>query len=352
MRRALITGITGQDGAYLAKLLLEKGYEVFGSYRRLSTANFWRLEYLEISQRVNLVPIELTDTNSVIEALRLSEPNEIYHLAAQSFVEASFETPVATGDFTGLSLTRIIETVRQTCPDARFYFAATSEMFGEAFALGGDRPLRESDVFCPMSPYAAAKLYAYWITRIYRSAYKIFAVCGILFNHESPLRGLEFVTRKITNEVAKISLGLSKRLNLGNLDARRDWGYAPEYVESMWLMLQQKEPDDYVVATGEAHSVKEFARKAFEKVGLDWQEYVVPDKRFIRPLDVPSLVGDCTATEKRLGWKPTVKFDRLVELMMNEDLDRWRRWSKGERFPWDAPNYSNENRILTRGLKM
>jgi len=300
-KRALVTGVTGQDGAYLAKLLLDKGYEVYGTYRRLSTPNFWRLEYLGIFDKVNLIPVELSDSGSIVEALKISEPDEVYHLAAQSFVEASFEAPVATGDITGLATTRILETIRQLCPDAKFYNAATSEMFGKTGVLNGGRPLNEEDVFRPMSPYAAAKLYGYWVTRIYREAYRIFAVNGILFNHESPLRGLEFVTRKVSNEVAKIYLGLSKELRLGNLEAKRDWGYAPEYVEAMWLMLQQKEPDDYVIATGEAHSVRELVERAFELVGLDWRDHVKVDKRFFRPLDVPCLVGDYSKARKRRG---------------------------------------------------
>jgi len=352
MKKALITGITGQDGAYLARFLLEKGYEVYGIYRRLSSPNFWRLEYLEIFNKVNLIPADLIDSSSLIEALKISEPNEIYHLAAQSFVEASFETPVATGNVTGLATTRILEAVRQICPDTKFYFASSSEMFGKTGFLNEGCPLNEKDVFYPMSPYAAAKLYGYWITRIYREAYGIFAVNGILFNHESPLRGLEFVTRKIANEVAKISLGLSKELRLGNIDAKRDWGYAPEYVESMWLMLQQEAPDDYVIATGEAHSVREFVEEAFDVVGLDWQEYVMIDKRFFRPLDVPCLVGDYSKARRKLGWSPRTKFAQLVKLMVKEELNRWERWLKGERFPWDAPNYPSENRILTRALRM
>jgi len=352
MKRALITGITGQDGAYLARLLLDKGYEVYGTYRRLSTPNFWRLEYLGIFDKVNLIPVELSDTGSIVEALKISEPDEVYHLAAQSFVEASFEAPVATGDITGLATTRILEAIRQLCPDAKFYNAATSEMFGKTGVLNGERPLNEEDVFRPMSPYAAAKLYGYWVTRIYREAYGIFAVNGILFNHESPLRGLEFVTRKVSNEVAKIYLGLSKELRLGNLEAKRDWGYAPEYVEAMWLMLQQKEPDDYVIATGEAHSVRELVERAFELVGLDWRNHVKVDKRFFRPLDVPCLVGDCSKARKRLGWEPRTKFSELVKIMIEEDVKRWERWLMGERFPWDAPNYPSENRILTRALRM
>jgi len=351
-KKALITGITGQDGAYLAKMLLDKGYEVYGTYRRLSTPNFWRLEYLGIFGKVHFIPADLSDAGSLIETLKLSEPDEVYHLAAQSFVEASFETPVATGDVTGLATTRILEAIRQVCPDTKFYFAGTSEMFGKAHLLNGGKPLTEKDVFYPMSPYAAAKLYGYWITRIYREAYNIFAVNGILFNHESPLRGLEFVTRKIANEVAKIKLGLSEELRLGNLEAKRDWGYAPEYVESMWLMLQQKEPDDYVIATGEAHSVKEFVERAFNIVGLNWEDYVKVDKRFLRPLDVPYLVGDYSKAERAFGWRPKTKFDKLVEIMVKEEVGRWSRWLKGERFPWDAPNYPSENGILTRTLRM
>ena len=350
MKHALITGVTGQDGAYLAGFLLDKGYEVYGTYRRLSTPNFWRLEYVDVFDKVNLIPADLSDTGSLIETLKVSKPDEIYHLAAQSFVEASFETPVATGDVTGLSVTRILEAIRQLCPDARFYFAATSEMYGKSGKT--NRPLREGDLFHPMSPYAAAKLYGYWITKTYRDGYGIFAVNGILFNHESPIRGLEFVTRKVANEVAKISLGLSKELRLGNLNAKRDWGYAPEYVESMWRMLQQKEPDDYVIATSEAHSVRELAQKAFDVAGLDWQEYVKVDKRFLRPLDVPSLRGDYSKAKKKLSWSPKTKFNGLVELMVKEEINRWKKWINGERFPWDAPNYPSENRILTRALRM
>ncbi len=350
MKRALITGVTGQDGAYLARFLLNKGYEVYGTYRRISTPNFWRLEYLDVFDKVNLVPADLSDSGSLFETLRISELDEIYHLAAQSFVEASFETPVATGDVTGLSVTRILEAIRQLCPDARFYFAATSEMYGKSGKA--NRPLREEDLFRPMSPYAAAKLYGHWITKIYRDGYGIFAVNGLLFNHESPIRGLEFVTRKVANEVAKISLELSKSLRLGNLNAKRDWGYAPEYVESMWRMLQQEEPDDYVIATSEAHSVRELVQKAFDVAGLDWQKYVKVDKRFLRPLDVPSLRGDYSKAKRKLGWSPKTRFSGLIELMVKEEVNRWKRWTDGERFPWDAPNYPSENRILTRASRM
>lgn len=349
-KTALITGVTGQDGAYLAKLLLGKGYEVYGTYRRLSTPNFWRLQYLDVFDRVALVPTELSDMSSIMEAIQIASPDEIYNLAAQSFVEASFEQPISTGDVSGLAVTRFLEAVRQLKPDVKLYQASTSEMFG--MVGKGGRPLSEMDSFSPVSPYAAAKLYAHHITCTYRDAYAIFACCGILFNHESPLRGLEFVTRKISNGVARIKLDLEKKLVLGNLDAKRDWGYAPDYVEAIWLMLQQKEPKDYVVATGEAHSVKEFVEKAFQIVGLDWRSFVKTDKRFLRPLDIECLVGDSRRARTDLGWHPKTSFNNLVETMVKEDLRRWQRWLSGERFPWDAPNYPTEARILTRSLRM
>ena len=347
-KKALITGITGQDGAYLAKFLLGKGYEVYGTYRRLSTPNFWRLQYLDIFDKVKLIPADLVDSASLVEAVKISDPTEVYHLAAQSFVGASFEQPVGAGMVTGLGVTRMLEAVRQVNPEIRFYQAATSEQFGGS----SDRPMGEEDVFKPASPYAAAKLYGYWLTRIYREGYRIFACNGILFNHESPLRGLEFVTRKISNAVAKIALGIEKELRLGNLEAKRDWGHAPDYVESMWLMLQQKEPDDYVIATGETHSVKEFVEKAFGCADLDWQNHVKIDKRFFRPLDVNYLQGDPAKAKEKLSWKPKVKFEKLVEIMVKEDMQRWERWQKGERFPWDAPNYPSEDKILSRMLAL
>jgi len=347
-KNALITGITGQDGAYLAKFLLDEGYTVYGTYRRLSTPNFWRLQYLDVFERVNLIPADLVDAGSMVEAVKISEPDEIYHLAAQSFVGASFEQPIGTGEVTGLGVTRILEAIRQINPEIKFYQASTSELYGNS----SDKPVNEDSPFKPASPYAAAKLYGYWLTKQYREGYNFFACNGILFNHESQLRGLEFVTRKISNAVAKIALGIEKELYLGNLKAKRDWGYAPDYVESMWLMLQQKEPDDYVIATNEAQSVKEFAEKAFDNVGLDWQDYVKVDKRFFRPLDVNFLQGDYSKAKKRLGWKPKVKFDELVKIMTKEDLNRWERWQSGERFPWDAPNYPNEAKIITRTLRV
>jgi len=349
-KAALITGVTGQDGAYLARLLLEKGYEVYGTYRRVSTPNFWRLESLGIFGETSLIPVELADTSSIMEALRIANPDEVYNLGAQSFVEASFEQPIATADVSGVAVTRFLETIRQMKPDTRFYQASTSEMFGSTgnYAMA----LSEKDILNPQSPYAAAKLYGHVITRIYRDAYDLYASSGVLFNHESPLRGLEFVTRKISNAVAKIKLGLQKELVLGNLDAKRDWGYAPEYVEAMWLMLQREKPDDYVVASGEAHSVREFVVKAFEIAGLDWQNYVVTDKRFLRPLDVDCLLGNPSKAKAQLGWSPRTRFQDLAEIMVKEDLRRWERWLAGERFSWDAPNYPSEARILTRTLRM
>ena len=346
-KRALITGITGQDGAYLAKFLLDKKYEVYGTYRRLSTPNFWRLQYLQIFDKVNLIPADLVDVASISEGIKISRPDEIYHLAAQSFVGTSFEQPIGTGEITGLGVTRILETIRLN-KKVRFYQASTSELYGETDKLSQT----ENTPFQPNSPYATAKLYGYWMTKIYRQAYGIFACNGILFNHESPLRGLEFVTRKISNGVAKIALGIEKELRLGNLDARRDWGYAPDYVESMWLMLQQEAADDYVIASNESHSVREFAQKAFEAVGLDWEKYVKVDRRFFRPLDVSQLKGNYFKARRKLGWKPKVRFDKLVQIMVGEDLNRWQRWKKGERFPWDAYSYPGEEKIISRMNKM
>jgi GDPmannose 4,6-dehydratase len=343
-KTALITGITGQDGSYLAKFLLEKGYEVYGLYRRLSTPNFWRLQYNGIFEDVNLIPGDLLDSASLVEAISISQPDEVYHLAAQSFVGASFEQPTATGIITGLGVTRILEAIRQINPEIKFYQASTSELYGR----GNSESLNEETPFRPASPYASAKLYGYWITKIYREGYGFFATNGILFNHESPLRGLEFVTRKISNGIAKIALGLSAGLRLGNLDAKRDWGYAPEYVESMWLMLQQKEPDDYVIATNETHSVREFVEKACNIAGIDWQEHITVDKRFLRPLDVDYLRGDYSKAERKLKWRPRIKFEKLVEIMVKEDLKRWQRWLDGERFPWDAPSYPSEDKVMSR----
>ncbi len=346
MKNALITGITGQDGAYLARLLLDKGYQVFGTYRRLSTPNFWRLQYLGIFDRIHLIPADMVDAASIISAVNISQPDEIYHLAAQSFVGASFAQPVSAGDITGLGVARILEAIRESSREIKFYQASTSELYGN----GNSPPQSETTPFNPCSPYSAAKLYGYWLTVIYRQAYGIFACNGILFNHESPVRGLDFVTRKISNSVAKIALGLQDRVALGNLEARRDWGYAPEYVESMWLMLQQPRPDDYVIATGETHSVRDFAQKAFAAAGLDWEEHVDVDQKFLRLLDVECLQGDPSKAKRLLGWEPAVKFDDLVDIMVKEDMHRWQRCLAGEAFPWDAPSYPSDARILTRAI--
>jgi len=301
-----------------------------------------------IFDKINLIPVDLIDSASIAEAIGVSQPEEVYHLAAQSFVGASFEQPIGTGDITGLGTTRLLETIRRANPQIRFYQASTSELYGKENIT----PQNEQVPFLPSSPYAAAKLYAFWITKIYRKGYNMFACNGILFNHESPLRGLEFVTRKISNAVAKIALGLEKYITLGNLDAKRDWGYAPEYVESMWLMLQHQRADDYVIATSETHSVKEFLEKAFKIVGLNWEEHIKVDNRFFRPLDVDILQGDFSKAENELSWKPKVRFDKLVEIMVKEDIERWGRWKKGEHFPWDASNYPNENKILSRQLRV
>lgn len=348
--KALITGVTGQDGAYLSKFLSEKNYEVFGTFRRISTPNFWRLQELGIFSKINLIPFDLSDMSSIIEAVKISEPDEIYNFASQSFVGASFEQPIVTGDVTGLGVAKFLEVIRQLSPQSKFYQASTSEMFG--LSGNGGKSLTENDQFKPLSPYAAAKLYGHWITRIYREAYHSFACSGILFNHESPIRGLEFVTRKISNAAAKIALGLEESLELGSLIAKRDWGYAPEYVEAVWLMMQQKEPNDYVIATGESHSVQDFLETAFDEADVDWQTHVKVNKRFLRPLDVECLTGDRSKAESLLNWSPKTKFNDLAKIMVRNDLSRWQRWLDGDRFPWDAPNYPNENRILTRTLRM
>ncbi|HIG96619.1 TPA: GDP-mannose 4,6-dehydratase [Candidatus Woesearchaeota archaeon] len=333
MKVALITGITGQDGAYLAKFLLSKGYKVYGTYRRLSTPNFWRLQALGVLDKVELVSFDLIDQSSMLNILKKIKPDEIYNLAAQSFVGASFEQPVSTAEITALGLPRILDVMRILCPQAKFYQASSSEMFGKVQQI----PQNEKTPFYPRSPYAAAKLYAHWVTINYREAYNLFTCSGILFNHESPLRGLEFVTRKITNAVARIKLGLQKELLLGNLDAKRDWGYAPDFVEAMWLMLQQEHPDDFVIATGETHTVREFCEVAFQEVGLHYNDYVKVDERFFRPSEVDLLVGDPAQAKQKLNWKPKTTFKELVKIMVQEDLNRWQRFQKGEHFPWDAP---------------
>jgi GDPmannose 4,6-dehydratase len=315
-RRALITGITGQDGSYLAELLLEKEYEVFGMTRRASTENVERIGHLV--DRVNLIQGDLLDPSSIEAALRTSEPQEVYNLAAQSFVPTSWNQPVLTAEFTGVGVTRMLEAVRSVDPDIRFYQASSSEMFGKVREV----PQNEETPFYPRSPYGVAKTYGHYITVNYRESFGLFAVSGILFNHESPRRGLEFVTRKISDGVARIKRGMAEELRLGNLDAERDWGYAGDYVEAMWLMLQQDEPDDFVIATGETHSVREFCEVGFAHVGLDADQYVKSDPEFLRPAEVDQLVGDASKARERLEWQPRTSFRELVEMMVDADLAR------------------------------
>ena len=314
MKTALVTGVTGQDGSYLAELLLEQGYRVIGMVRRTSTLNFDRLR--DVQDRIEIVQGDLLDQMSIINILQEYRPSEVYNLAAQSFVPTSFTQPVLTGEFTALGVTRMLEAVRIVDPKIRFYQASSSEMFGKVMEV----PQRESTPFYPRSPYGVAKVYGHWITVNYRESYNLHANSGILFNHESPRRGLEFVTHKITHTVARIKLGLAEELHLGNLEARRDWGFAGDYVRAMWLMLQQETPDDFVVATGETHSVQEFVEEAFGYVDLDWQRHVKQDPRFYRPAEVDLLVGDPGKAGRVLGWEPTVDFRQLVRLMVDADL--------------------------------
>lgn len=314
-KRALITGITGQDGSYLAEFLLSKNYKIFGLTRRTSTSNYERIKHIQ--DQIELIPGDLLDQQSLTSAISLSNPDEIYNLAAQSFVATSWSQPVLTGEFTALGTTRMLEAMRQVRPDAKFYQASSSEMFGQV----QESPQTEKTPFHPRSPYGVAKVYAHWITINYRESYDLFTVSGILFNHESPRRGLEFVTRKISHGVAKIHLGQQSSLILGNLDAKRDWGYSGDYVEAMWLMLQQSKPDDYVIATGENHSVQEFVEAAFNVVGIsNWKKYVKTSKELYRPAEVDFLIGDATKAKKALGWKPKVSFADLVKLMVESDI--------------------------------
>jgi GDPmannose 4,6-dehydratase len=315
MPTALITGITGQDGSYLAELLLAKGYTVVGMVRRTSTVNFHRISHIQ--DKLILVPGDLGDQISLIHILEEYKPDEVYNLAAQSFVQTSWGQPVFTGDVTGLGVTRVLDAIRIVDPKIRFYQASSSEMFGKVVEV----PQKETTPFYPRSPYGVAKVYGHWITVNYRESYDLHASSGILFNHESPRRGLEFVTRKISHHVAQIKLGLTNELLLGNLDARRDWGFAGDYVQAMWLMLQQDKPDDYVVATGETHSVEEFLQEAFGCVDLDWRDYVRQDPRFMRPAEVDLLVGDPGKAGAELGWEPTVTFAGLVRMMVTADLE-------------------------------
>jgi GDPmannose 4,6-dehydratase len=316
MPRALITGVTGQDGSYLAEFLLAKGYEVVGMVRRTSHHSYERIEHL--LDRIEIVAADLLDQHSLTVVLQDVRPDEVYNLAAQSFVPTSWSQPVLTGEFTALGVTRILEAIRLVHPTARFYQASSSEMFGKVT----ETPQRETTSFYPRSPYGVAKVYGHWITVNYRESYGLFAVSGILFNHESPRRGIEFVTRKVTDGVARIKLGLARELHLGNLDSRRDWGFAGDYVEAMWLMLQQPEPRDYVVGTGETHTVRELVELAFGHVGLDYRQHVVSDPRYHRPAEVELLLADASKARKELGWKPKMTFPELVTMMVDADLAR------------------------------
>lgn len=317
-KRALITGITGQDGSYLAELLLSKGYKVYGTVRRLSTPNMENIKH--IVHDIELLSADLLDQSSLTDAVRESEPDEVYNLAAQSFVKTSWDQPVLTGEFTALGATRVLEAIRAVNPKIKFYQASSSEMFGKVVEV----PQKETTRFHPRSPYGVAKAYGHYITLNYRESYNMFAVSGILFNHESPRRGIEFVTRKISNAVARISLGKQDKVELGNLDAKRDWGYAGDYVEAMWLMLQQDQPDDYVISTGETHSVQEFVELAFKTVGIDdWQKHVVSNHpKHVRPAEVDLLIGDSTKARQVLGWEPKTSFPQLVEMMVKSDLEK------------------------------
>jgi len=315
-KSALITGITGQDGSYLADLLLEKGYEVHGLIRRTSTTDLGRI--LHIQDRINLVPGDLMDQHSLTTAIHEIQPDEVYNLAAQSFVPTSWSQPVLTGELTALGVTRMLEALRLAKPDAKFYQASSSEMFGKV----QESPQNERTPFYPRSPYGVAKVYGHWITVNYRESYGMFACSGILFNHESPRRGLEFVSRKVTNTIARIKLGKATELRMGNLDAHRDWGFAGDYVEMMWLMLQQDEPEDYVIGTGKSPSVRDLVERAFEHAGLDMDKYLVIDPKFFRPAEVDKLLADSSKAKSKLGWEPKVTFEALVEMMVRADLER------------------------------
>jgi GDPmannose 4,6-dehydratase len=314
MPTAIVTGVTGQDGSYLADFLLSKGYQVIGMVRRSSTVTFGRIQHIQ--DDIEIIQGDLHDQSSLVSLIEEYRPDEVYNLAAQSFVPTSWKQPVLTGEVTALGVTRLLEAIRLVKPDTRFYQASSSEMFGKVREV----PQTEATPFYPRSPYGVAKVYGHWITVNYRESYNLFACSGILFNHESPRRGLEFVTRKITHGVARIKLGLAHELRLGNLESRRDWGYARDYVEAMWRMLQQETPDDYVVCTGVTHSVREFCKAAFDHVGLNYEDYVVQDPRFYRPAEVDLLVGDPKLAHEKMGWQPKVSFERLVEMMVDADL--------------------------------
>lgn len=315
-KRALITGITGQDGSYLAELLLSKGYKVFGLRRRTSMPIMENIEHLK--NDIEFIDGDLLDLGSLINAVRISDPDEVYNLAAQSFVATSWIQPVATGQATGIGVTNMLEAVRLTKPEARFYQASSSEMFGKVV----ETPQKETTPFYPRSPYGVAKVYGHWITVNYRESYNMYACSGILFNHESPRRGIEFVTRKVTDAVARIKLGLQTELRMGNLDAMRDWGFAGDYVKAMWLMLQQDKADDFVISTGETHTIEELVEIAFSHVGLNWRDYVVVDQKFVRPAEVDLLLGDCTKAKEELGWELEVGFEQLVKMMVDSDMEK------------------------------
>lgn len=316
MKSAIITGITGQDGSYLAELLLEKGYRVYGLKRRTSDLHFGNSEHLR--NEIEFIYADMTDESSLITAIQKAAPDEIYNLAAQSFVQTSWEQPILTANIDGIGVTNILEAIRIVKPDTRFYQASTSEMFGKVQAI----PQTETTPFYPRSPYGVAKLYGHWITVNYRESYNIFGASGILFNHESPRRGLEFVTRKVTDAAARIKYGLQSELRMGNLDSKRDWGFAGDYVKAMWLMLQQEEADDYVVATGETHSIRELLEVAFRAVDLNYEDYVVIDPRFVRPAEVDLLLGSPAKAKAKMGWEPTVTFEGLIQMMVEADLKR------------------------------
>lgn len=315
-RKALITGITGQDGSYLAELLLSKGYEVYGMVRRTSTVRYERIRHIQ--DQIRFVQGDLLDQTSLTRAVATVQPDEVYNLGAQSFVPTSWNQPDFTGEVTALGVTKILEAIHTVKPDTRFYQASSSEMFGKVQEV----PQRETTPFYPRSPYGVAKVYGHWITVNYRESYNMFAVSGILFNHESPRRGLEFVTRKVSYHVAKIKLGLAHELRIGNLDAQRDWGFAGDYVEAMWLMLQQDQPEDYVIATGKTHTVQRLLEVAFDCVGLNWRNYTVQDEAFMRPAEVDLLIGDASKAQAKLGWQPTVSFEALIEMMVQADIER------------------------------
>jgi GDPmannose 4,6-dehydratase len=319
MPTALVTGVTGQDGSYLAEFLLEKGYEVVAMVRRTSTVNFDRIKHIQ--DKINIVPGDLLDQMSLVDIVREYHPQEVYNLAAQSFVPTSWKQPVFTGEVTALGVTRILDAVRMVDTGIRFYQASSSEMFGKVREV----PQTETTPFYPRSPYGVAKVYGHWITINYRESYNLHATSGILFNHGSPRRGLEFVERKVAHGVARIKMGMDKELRLGNLESRRDWGFAGDYVRAMWLMLQQDAPDDYVIASGTTHSIRELCEVAFGYVGLDWHDYVVQDPRFYRPAEVDLLVGDASKARRQLGWEPKVSFEELVKMMVDADLDLLRR---------------------------